>query len=331
METSMKSTLDNGKGKLMCCQEDSPASLSVKPDKEEEQKTTAISGHKWSESLAKSSPLGLLQKTLLESYRWWNPIVLLRWKLRQVYSERIITFTDTITEYPSPTNKSAKILRNLDMKSSHLLFQLAPLARPTDVIGYSLSHLIQTPTSFDDREMKSWDTVQSTGTLGQQAMMGKLNHLIPTPLTQGLKECVNGHTVYANLDLLPTPTARMVEHPGSEITPNGRRIYKDKKKAFTMGLADLDRKELLPTPIPSGEESATTLEKRKGVRFVKANLYALMDSITPQVNDGSHSQLSPLFTEELMGFPYLWTFLPFRLEDGASNPCAPTATPSSHK
>lgn len=48
-------------------------------------------------------------------------------------------------------------------------------------------------------------------------------------------------------------------------------------------------------------------------------------------SDGSTSQLSPLFTEEMMGFPYLWTTLPFLSESGAPKPSKPTATPSYPK
>ena len=46
---------------------------------------------------------------------------------------------------------------------------------------------------------------------------------------------------------------------------------------------------------------------------------------------GGNSRLSPLFTEEMMGFPLMWTALPFLSESGAPKPSKPTATPSSPK
>jgi hypothetical protein len=45
------------------------------------------------------------------------------------------------------------------------------------------------------------------------------------------------------------------------------------------------------------------------------------------VGVGQTSRLSPLFTEEMMGFPFLWTTLPFLSASGEQNPSKPTATP----
>ncbi len=36
--------------------------------------------------------------------------------------------------------------------------------------------------------------------------------------------------------------------------------------------------------------------------------------------DGGTSQLNPLFVEEMMGFPLMWTALPFLSPDGDKNP-----------
>jgi hypothetical protein len=47
--------------------------------------------------------------------------------------------------------------------------------------------------------------------------------------------------------------------------------------------------------------------------------------------DGQTFRLSPLFTEEMMGFPFLWTTLPFLKQNGASSPSRLTETPSSPK
>ena len=52
---------------------------------------------------------------------------------------------------------------------------------------------------------------------------------------------------------------------------------------------------------------------------------------TKSENAGKTSRLSPLFTEEMMGFPLMWTALPFLSESGAPKPSKPTATPSSPK
>ena len=47
--------------------------------------------------------------------------------------------------------------------------------------------------------------------------------------------------------------------------------------------------------------------------------------------DGNTSRLSPLFTEEMMGFPFLWTTLPFLKQNGGPKASKPTPTPSSRK
>ena len=56
-----------------------------------------------------------------------------------------------------------------------------------------------------------------------------------------------------------------------------------------------------------------------------------VDETQKSENAGQTSRLSPLFTEEMMGFPLMWTALPFLSESGAPKPSKPTATPSSPK
>ena len=53
--------------------------------------------------------------------------------------------------------------------------------------------------------------------------------------------------------------------------------------------------------------------------------------ISQDVDAGKGFRLSPLFTEEMMGFPLMWTTLPFLSANGAPNPSKPTETPSSRK
>lgn len=46
--------------------------------------------------------------------------------------------------------------------------------------------------------------------------------------------------------------------------------------------------------------------------------------MTSSLKDGQTSQLNPLFVQEMMGFPYQWTELPF--QSGEQNPSKPTET-----
>ena len=177
------------------------------------------------------------------------------------------------------------------MKSSRCLFQLVPLAHLTNETESSSSEdeLLKTPTTWDYKDMKSWDTSRDRGTLGQQAKMGKLDYLLPTPLTQGLKVSdKNGKTRFIDLDLLPTPRA-------------------------------------------SGHEKYDTLAKRKGHKVAMSCLDSVVDYVLKADKDGEAFQLSPLFVEEMMGFPLMWTTSPYLQTNGETSQSKPTATPSSPK
>ena len=93
----------------------------------------------------------------------------------------------------------------------------------------------------------------------------------------------------AGSGMLPTPTARDEKNPSS---PDGERIQRKREQGWTIELNDL-----APMMAQQG------------------------------VDAGQTSRLSPLFTEEMMGFPFLWTTLPFLRPSGAPKPSKPTATP----
>jgi hypothetical protein len=89
MKTSEKQILQNGMEKSTYLAPDSPVSHSARQDEEKERMTTATYGRKLSGLYAKSSPLGLLVKMLVESPLWYNPSVKLKWNAKPIYSERI--------------------------------------------------------------------------------------------------------------------------------------------------------------------------------------------------------------------------------------------------
>ena len=104
---------------------------------------------------------------------------------------------------------------------------------------------------------------------------------------------------------------------------------------------------MLPTPrtmevVEKPEAQANRLKDRTGNQMnniQSAAAFGMLDPMTPDSlktasqdkNAGKTSRLSPLFTEEMMGFPLMWTALPFLSESGAPKPSKPTATPSSPK
>ena len=246
----------------MCCQEGSRANRSAQPGKEKARMMTVTSGRKCCAALTKSGRLGSLVKMLLESPRWYNPRVLLTWKIKPLYSRRIIDYISTDALGSLPLKKSVQILNRYNTTFSRLLFQLAPLERPIAGIGY---------LSSEDNGM------------------------------------------------LPTPTAWDGVGGGARPIKDGRTAYKHK---YSARLKDKAAAKLLPTPLARDYKGGTTaIRKDTGtVRYALDSLVKLME------NAGEHSRLSPLFIEEMMGFPSMWTALPYLSESGVQNPLKPMAT-----
>lgn len=116
--------------------------------------------------------------------------------------------------------------------------------------------------------------------------------LLPTVQTQGLKVCdKDGKTRFMDLSSLP-------------------------KQGIKYG-------DLLPTPVASDHTGSCTIRK-----MTKSNGAPRIDSLRnmPAVIgmdgdrlNGRVFQLSPLFVEEMMGYPLMWTTLPFLTGNGEKN------------
>ena len=162
---------------------------------------------------------------------------------------------------------------------------------------------------------------KDTGRLAQVGLSQQVQMLLPTPLAVerehpdrvvALKEAgatrinsrVNGEQRPNGLidfmqfyDILPTPTTVMYKTAGMS------------KEAWEKRIADGHQEDVCMTAYKMYKESGSL----------------------DQASDGTIFRLSPLFTEEMMGFPLMWTALPFLSESGAPKPSKPTATPSSPK
>ena len=178
--------------------------------------------------------------------------------------------------------------------------------------------MLKTPCTWDAKEgLQSWDTSRDRGTLAQQAAMGKLDAL------------------------LPTPTARDEKNPSS---PDGTRIARKMEEGYTIELNDLAAMGLLPTPT-CNDATNQSLPISQGKRNDSITKRLINKELPPPIQDmiseiektsspetdGNTSRLSPLFTEEMMGFPFLWTTLPFLKQNGGPKASKPMATPSSRK
>ena len=119
--------------------------------------------------------------------------------------------------------------------------------------------------------------------------------LLPTPQTQGLKVCdENGKTQFLDVGLLPTPRAKGEESYESRAARKGHNVAMTYLESAVEYLTRTNDSE-------PDMSDPTTKESRVS-------------------EGGTHSRLSPLFTEEMMGFPLMWTALPFLSQNGEQNP-----------
>ena len=367
MTTSQQQTSVNGEDEWMSSLEAFRASLSVTPGDEEARKMTAISGRTCSAALTKSDPLGSLLKMLLESSRWWSKARFLRWQVRELYSTRATEYTDTNSERPLPCNESATTLKVTDIPSSRCLYQLQVSEPPTDATE---SLLLQTPTTVQTdeppekmrarAERNGYKNGTKFGSLTSQIKYDQRvkGMLLPTPLvverehpervvklkaagaTQ-INSRVNGEQRPNGIidfmqfyDLIPTPRANVVNGCDLENEKLANRNKSNLEEVVAKMHITMKKKYggMLPTPTSTewkgtfGPESVNSHNRD----FLLRSLPTVI-GIYGANEDGSTSQLSPLFTEEMMGFPYLWTTLPFLSENGETKHSKPTETPSSPK
>lgn len=130
-----------------------------------------------------------------------------------------------------------------------------------------------------------------------------------------------GLTALAVNGLLPTPTAMEVKHSNrvKGLKEQGvKGMYSRKNGALRPnGLTDfLDFNGMMPTPSARDWKGCTN----PGVKKVNGNVYGETLPDTVKKVTGSTSQLNPLFVEEMMGFPLMWTALPFLSPSGDKNP-----------
>lgn len=330
----------------MFSQEDSPANLSPSLAEERERTMTAISGRICFGRFGKFSPLGSLVRTLLESRRWWSPAKSLRWGVQTICSRRI-TYTERKAD--SRSTKSAKTLNKKDIPSNRLLFQLVPSEHRTDETGFGLLPTVQTQglkqcnkdgkTEFMPLELlptpNAMDFPHKDMEINEKGRRnpkkGKTDHslgledmamasLLPTPtaLDKG------GGRINKSLspNAAERPTLALAARKGLLPTPCSIESTKftktiNPKSQMGQGLTALAVNGLLITPMAAdGMRANMKMQALKNHNKENANL---AEQIAHKVGGGT-SQLNPLFVEEMMGFPLMWTALPFLSPSGDKNP-----------
>ncbi len=120
--------------------------------------------------------------------------------------------------------------------------------------------------------------------------------------------------------MLPTPTS--IDAGTGRInksrSPNAREADKYSKKynpnsQMGTALTAMAVNGMLPTPTASCYNTGTPADRKDG-KARKSQLNHLIARRT-----GHASQLNPLFVEEMMGFPLMWTTLPFLSQNGDRN------------
>jgi hypothetical protein len=129
--------------------------------------------------------------------------------------------------------------------------------------------------------------------------------------------------------LLPTPTAIEGVKWTNTWNPNSQMGQSLSAMAGSGMLPT--PKDLLPTPVVMEDRRKIYGEKaedehRTEKMMSNLNPYSieqgmgLENGAITAAKDGKTSRLSPLFTEEMMGFPYGWTELPFLSQNGETKP-----------
>ena len=261
----------NGEDGSTCLREDSHANRFPLQDEERERMMTAISGRKCCVPSMKSNPLGLLAKTLLESYRWYSPVRTLQWKAIPLYSERI---TNTRRHTSGMLSKQyVQTLNVRDIPSGRYLFRLVPSVCHTEETGFGLLPTVQTQglkvcneqghTTFMPLELLPTPVALDAGT-------GRINK----SCSKGSKERPTLARM-ARLKLLPTPKAQ--DSKGNACKDRG-------KFNLTDVIANTYREFPTQLPVCGGNDGIP--RELDGISFPKwrtESIKAYGNAIVPQV------------------------------------------------
>jgi hypothetical protein len=358
MKTLPKQTSQSGTAKSMFSLEDSPANLSPLLAEERERTITATSGHRCFERYGRYTPLGSLVKTLMESRRWWSPAKSLRWDAQTIFSKRI-TYTERKADSPStksvqtskpkdiPSNRLLFQLVPSEHRTEETEFGLLPTVQTQGLkqcnkkgkTEFVPLDLLPTPNAMDiahkdmeinERGRRNPKKGKTDHSLGLEDMAVAQLLSTPTALDKGggrINKSLSPNAaerptlaLAARKGLLPTPCSIEATKFTKTINPNSQ---------MGQGLTALAVNGLLPTPTAMEVKHSNRVKglKEKGVKgmYSRKNGALRPNGLTDfldfnnQVGGGT-SQLNPLFVEEMMGFPLMWTALPFLSPSGDKNP-----------
>ena len=192
------------------------------------------------------------------------------------------------------------------MKSNRFLFQLQVSAHRTKDKGYGL--WLSTPRANEGPRSENFVKGRTPSPSEYAQLMS--NKMLLTPTTKedpvNLEKFKKRMEKYPNGTTMPnlaTQVMGMLPTPKALEAPSASWENRKKDSKFKPGvtLTDLMIWKMLPTPRTSDQNMHWKTENWKG------------DDLGSHINEilGTRSHLSPLFVEEMMGFPENWTLLPF--------------------
>ena len=335
-ETSTTWTQLSIMDELTSSQEDSPANPTQSLESERERRTNATCGRRCLELFESVHPVGSWERTfaglLVGTEGWFSRRCVLTWKLQGTPYNRLY-FQLRVSTLPTEETESGLLLTPTTREEVTDLDKFKERMEKYDNgttvpnLATQVVDMLPTPTKFDyntPRSQEAWDNAKE-----------KHGDALQNPLKQ-----------MAAFGMLPTPVATDVEGGAvSNVQNDGKGWYRKNAKGERWGvkLRDVVESGLLPTPTTDERDTkyaqgGTNL--RAAMQMLPTPCAQEHDKITGKENQdsltkrsrlqtGKTSQLSPLFVEEMMGFPKNWTALPF--QSGGENQSKPTATPSCPK
>lgn len=195
----------------------------------------------------------------------------------------------------------------------------------------AVAQLLPTPTALDKGGGRINKSLSPNAAERPTLALAARKGLLPTPCSieaTKFTKTINpnsqmgqGLTALAVNGLLPTPTAMEVKHSKrvKGLKEQGAKgMYSRKNGALRPnGQTDfLDFNGMMPTPSARDWKGCTN----PGVKKANGNVYGETLPDTVKRVTGGSSQLNPLFVEEMMGFPLMFTALPFLSPSGDKNP-----------
>lgn len=191
---------------------------------------------------------------------------------------------------------------------------------------------VERPEGMESRRRRNYKNGTKYGSLASQVMYKP--DLLPTP-----RACT---AMYANLEnagdpkrypnletviaraLLPTPRANKVND-----LKMSEKLANRGKSNLEEEVAKMVMEGLLPTPTGTdfkGPYTEEAMAHNVGRKDLLRSLHTHL-GVYKKGSVGGIFQLSPLFTEEMMGFPLGWILFPFLSTSGEKEPSQPAETP----